>query len=516
MEKPPLTPTRIVSALLVVYVAIRTALLPDDLTATTSFLHDSGYIGIVARNLLAGHGYVNDANWLLFLNPPSLPMYFHNANPLYPTLVAGVMAITRWDPARAGAFLSLVGSALMGYGAYWLVRRFRPEGWAATACALLVILFPANWRISHVVLPDALATGLLLVLLAVIVHATKWWHWGAAGALFGLAWLTRSSATLVVPGIAVWMLWRQGLRSGLVNGAIVGAVALVVALPWLVHTARVRGGPFKSDASYYWLINYHAARTKREVDQYYRSLEPPPPTATVLREDAAGLARMALHGIPDGMYRVAAGLAEWDKLAFVLLALAMAAGALALPRAGLGPELAAAALIWVATFGALTVRARDIEIRYFSAASSLLAMLPATTLGARRRWLALLPLPWLALAVLQDARITREVRTAHAERVAQRDALAKAAAMAPAGTAMVSSVPYFATYHTGRQSVSPPFPDKAALLTVMGRYHASIVILPTDSLSYYYPGSPGVLAPEFDVEAQLGRYTVLRRRMPTE
>jgi hypothetical protein len=495
----------------------RTALLPDDLAVTNAFYHDSGYIGIVARNLLDGRGYVNDAHWLLFLNPPSLPIYFHNANPLFPTMTAGIMMITGWTPATSGAFLSIVGSALIGVGMYSLVRRFRPEGWWAVGCAAVAMALPANWRISHDVLPDALATGLVLCTLAVIVNASRWWHWAGAGVLFGLAWLTRSSATLIVPGAAVWILMRHGLRPGLARGLTLGAAALVVAMPWLIHTARVRGGPFKSDASYYWLINYHASRSQSTVDQYYRSLEAPPSTGEVLRNDAGGLLAMAASGIPHETYRVFAGLADWNKLAFALLGLALVAGAVVLVPARWSPEAIAGALVWLATFLALAVRAEDIEIRYFSVATTLLAPVLLAPFLFKRRWLALLPVAYFVVAAApQDLQTTRELMAKSADLVAIRESLVAADQVAPPGTSLVSHVPYYATYFTGRQSVSPPYPDKASLLRIMDQYRGSVVLLPTDSLAYYYPGSPGSLAPQLEVEAQLGRFTLLRRASTKE
>ncbi|MGQ0648521.1 MAG: ArnT family glycosyltransferase [Gemmatimonadaceae bacterium] len=515
------TPAVALSAFLVLYVVLRTVWLPDDVALTAAFLHDSGYIGIVARNLLAGRGYVNDANWLLFLNPPSLPMYFHNANPLYPTLMAGAMGATGWDPARAAAFLSIIGSVLTSLGVFWLVRRFYAGRWFPIGCALLAILLPANWRISFAVLPDSLATGLVLCLLAVVVHADRWWHWAAAGVLFGLAWLTRSSATLIVPAVAFWMISRKGMKPALLNGLVIGAFALLTAFPWLLHTARVRGGPFKSDASFYWLINYHASRTQRAVDQYYRSLEPPPSTAEVLKADAAGLLRAAVKGLPFAVYRAAAGLAEWSKPALVLLVLALGAGAVALARREYLPEWIAGALIWIAAIGALAVRGQDVEMRYYSVGTTLLTIALLAPLAnarvGRRLRLAIPVVAYMVLVVpTQDWQIARSLSSVNEDRVALRDALIGASRMSSPESATITNVPYFSTYFTGRRAVSPPYPDKRSLLQVMDRYNASVVVLPTDSLSYYYPGSPQTLAPELEVDQQSGRFTIFRRRQLSE
>src|SRR5205823_12579922 len=45
------------------YAAARLALLPADPEVVPGFSHDSNYVAIVADNLLAGRGYVNDALW---------------------------------------------------------------------------------------------------------------------------------------------------------------------------------------------------------------------------------------------------------------------------------------------------------------------------------------------------------------------------------------------------------------------------------------------------------------------
>lgn len=499
---------------------LRTAWLPADVAQTAAFTHDSGYIGIVARNLLAGRGYVNDANWLLFLNPPSLPMYFHNANPLYPTLTAGVMGVTGWDPARSAALLSIVGSALIAVGMYWLVVRFRPGPVFAAACGLLAIAFPANWRVSFSVLPDALATGLVLCTMAVVVWSRAWWHWALAGVLFGLAWLTRSSATLVVPSVALWMIVRHGAWPGVRGGLLIGAAALAVASPWMVHTARVRGSPLSSDASYYWLIDYHASRTQRLPDEYYRSLDAPPSTAAVLEEDPDGVIGAALRGLPVEVYRVVAGIAEWDRAAALLLSCALLAGGLVVTRRRHATEIVAVALLWGVTLAALAVRGRNVEIRYFSVATTLLCpvLLAPFVLAAgdrRRRWLQL---PFAAYALVslvpQDRGIAIAVRQVSPGLVAFRDGARQVHAALADSSPVISHLPYFFTYFTGRKSVSPPYPDKASLLRVMARYGASTVLLPTDSLSYYYPPGAPALSPELADGRHVGRFTMLRRAAP--
>ncbi|MBL8962213.1 MAG: glycosyltransferase family 39 protein, partial [Gemmatimonadetes bacterium] len=479
--------------LLGVVMVARLALIPADASISSGFLHDSAYIGIVARNLLAGHGYVNDANWLLFLNPEQLPMYFHNANPGYPTVTAGVMALTGLDAARAMLVVSIVGAGLIAIGAWGITRHVvnDRQGWLPVLAGACALLFPANWRLSFVGLPDALATGLVLCFFAVLLHARLTWHWVAAGLLFGVAWLVRSTATVALPAVALWSLARHGWGVSIRRGLIVAGTAALVMLPWLRHTAAVRGSPFASDASYYLLLRYHAERTGRDEDQFYRSLQPPPSTGDVLRQDPAGVVRSAATGLPVVLYRIGAGLAEWDKLVALALFAALGIGALAVRRSTWRPELAAGGLLWLILVGTLAIRGNSIEIRYFSVGSSLLAMLLVAAVPwgtAGRKWGMVPFAAYLALGVIpQDVRMLRTLPQVNADHAALRDAMNATASAMPPGTRAVTQVPYFFTYHTGRGAMSPAYPGKAELLQVMERYQGSVVLLPTDSLDYYYP-----------------------------
>ena len=499
-------------------VVARLAMVPADASVSGGFLHDSGYIGIVARNLLAGRGYVNDANWLLFLNPEQLPMYFHNANPGYPTATAGVMAITGFDAARSMLVVSILGAALIAIGAWGIVRHVVPDkrSWVPVLAGAAALLFPANWRLSFVALPDALATGLVMCLFAVLLHARATWHWVMAGLLFGVAWLVRSTATVALPAIAIWSLARFGWATSIRRGLVVALTAGVVMSPWLVHTARVRGSPFASDAPYYLLLRYHAERAGRDEDQFYRSLEPPPATGTVMRQDPTGVLRSAATGLPIVLYRIGAGLAEWDKVMALMLFTALLVGAVQLNRSTWRPELAAAALVWLRLVGTLAIRGNSIEIRYFSVGSTLLAILLVAGLSAagdRRRWWTLAPLAiYLAGgAIPQDVGMLRSLPRTNPDHAALREAMVSTAREMPEGTRAVTPVPYFFTYHTGRGAMSPAYPGKAELLQVMERYQGSVVLLPTDSLDYYYPGSPASLTPELRVAGPRGRLTLLQK-----
>src|SRR5437764_1417774 len=58
-----------------------------------------------------------------------------------------------------------------------------------------------------------------------------------AGGLFGLAWLTRSTAMLALPAVGVFLVLRDGWKAALRDAGVFAAAAVLVALPWLWHTA---------------------------------------------------------------------------------------------------------------------------------------------------------------------------------------------------------------------------------------------------------------------------------------
>src|SRR5262245_30605503 len=123
-------------AVVAAYAALRLVLLPPGDPSLKGFSHDSAYITLVAQNLLDGRGYVNDAHWLVFLDPPALPIPYHNANPLYPTLIAGVSLITGLNPIAAGFAVSALSGVGVLAALLWLVAHYTPSPALRVALAL--------------------------------------------------------------------------------------------------------------------------------------------------------------------------------------------------------------------------------------------------------------------------------------------------------------------------------------------------------------------------------------------
>ncbi len=163
----------------------------------------------VARDLLAGRGWIFYANWRWLRAP------------LYPLLLAGSLGLTSMDASVSAAEAlhraALVGTALslgVVYLLYRLARELTPAGGtrpalvAATAAALLQTNATfASLYMSETLFSFLFGWGLL---------ALARWHgrggvWRAVGAgtLLGLACLTRSAALVFLPVVALWMLFTQ-------------------------------------------------------------------------------------------------------------------------------------------------------------------------------------------------------------------------------------------------------------------------------------------------------------------
>src|SRR5262249_30254099 len=157
------------------------------------------------------------------------------------------------------------------------------------------------------------------------------------------------------------------------------------------------GDPFRSDAYYYWIQNYIAARSGVDLEHYWRSLAPPPSLGEILKTDAGGLLLYTLRGVPTFIYSGITQATIWSKPAAVLLGLALAIGYLRFRRWGTA-EFQAAAIIALCSAAALMVRAATLEIRYINFVCSLIllgALLPLCDGWRKSRWTQALALVWI-------------------------------------------------------------------------------------------------------------------------
>jgi Dolichyl-phosphate-mannose-protein mannosyltransferase len=511
-------------ALCLVSAAVRALSIPADGAVVNGFTHDSGYISTVAERVRDGQGFTNPAHWLLFLNPPQLPMPFHNANPGYPAINAAISAAFRTDVVFAGLLVSALSSVLLASVVFALVGRFGGDRRFSACCAVAVVLFPPIWRISFALAPDALATALGLGTLAAATRARSAWGWLASGVVFGAAWLARSTSLLMVPGLLWWVIRTRTRREAVAAMLVFGVGALLIAAPWLVHTWQTWGSALRSDAGYYWLQDYYARPFGGDVSKYWRSLTPPPSLGQVLSNDPAGFVWHTLAGAPALAYLTAAGLSEWNRFAAALLMGLVALATAQSYQLWRRPDIQGGLLIVAATAASLLERAHSFEIRYFSVATVLLVLWilrplaayfrsPAGTRSSMLRTASAAGCAIYALVFLvtQDRRITMEMMQPSPELSSYRAVAHEVADEFPNEPAIVTDQPYLYTYYTKHAALSPPNADKAELLNFMTRYSARLLLLPTDSIDYYYPRFQDELSPDIEVFGHPGSYTLLRR-----
>lgn len=505
---------------------LRLALLHFTSDLTPAFSHDSGYIAIVARNLLHGKGWVNDASWLVFLQPANLPMPYHNANPLYPLLTATAAKLFGLQVVPAGLLISALADVALLIGAFFLVSYWLKNTWTALIISVAVAIFPPLWKFSLQMLPDTLTLTLLIAGLACFVRAENRWFAAAAGILFGAAWLSRSTASLLGPALAVYAfaVWRW--PAALLRLSLAAAAAILVAVPWMIHTAHVWGSPLRSDAPYYVFQDFFARSHGGSIHRYWRSTTLPPTPSELLRTHGVEVITGAVTGIPKVLRAwLQAGWEDqyYPRIVFVIL---MASVVLIWRRRLTEPPLLAAAVYCVMQVGVLSLRADSMEPRYLAPLTAMavlclgcgIAALPAQWRPPRAAGYALyLGCAFFAVYIpFQDARLTwhtalqedpvnaarRRIRRSLAETITHQDPV-------------VVFDPYFFTYDTGAQSLSIPDSDDAYLRSYMDRYHSRWVILSDDEIRFWKPDWQTHLPPWLHIRAVSGGNTLFERVSPT-
>src|SRR5438094_4755457 len=347
-------------AVAIVYLIARILLIPNHPEFTHGFSHDSGYLADVAANLRSGKGYVDDALWLVFLQPASVPMPYHNANPLFPTLTAA-LAIVTGNVFQAGFLLGILASAILFVALFALIRPYVDRPVHAMGLALAVVLFPPVLHESFLYLTDALCTALLVASVAVLQRARSAKGDLACGVLLGLAWLTRAATILAVPALVVYLLVRYPISVGLRKLAVVTVAALIVASPWLIHTKAVWGSYLRSDSEFSIVQDLAADKSHgHSVMRYWHSTEPPPPLSAFVRDAPFGFVKHTVAGAAN----IARRTLSWWFLQSLAMAVLLTAGIFLWSferRRLLSPEAFALAVFAGATIVVLAIRGDSFE-----------------------------------------------------------------------------------------------------------------------------------------------------------
>lgn len=484
-----------------VYAAIRIALIPSAGDVTNSFSHDGAYNLIVARNLLAGRGLVNDAHWLVFLNPASLPIPFHNANPLYPLSIAGFSWLTHAPPWYSALLISALSSVFLLVGLWQLLIPITKAPAWSLAMAWTAVLWPSVFEISCAIAPDGLTLTLAVWAVVAIRSAAPLRATISGGLLLGAAWLTRSSAILLVPALALYSALRFPFRHAALRMGALLAVFVIVVSPWLWYTKKVWGNPLRSDAGYYLFAQLEVNERFPGAElKFYHSPVLPRPLGERLREPGT-LVKSVVNGMMKVVWRMGGewSMHEWEWA----IALMILVAPLGLERkVWRRPETWGVLAYGATALGAFSIRGESIEPRYLSLVSVLVAMLAvrgllslpsgvprAGRLGRMMLGTKAVVAASFGIAILYDCWRTFTFRAAVNPETAAYAALARTvdSAYAKGRPVVVGDAPYFYTYATGAPSLSFPEASDAYLLQYMDRYHAPLVLLTAHELGYWRP-----------------------------
>ena len=505
-----------------VYCALRIALIPSTAEFTRAFSHDSAYLASVASNVLTGKGYVNDALWYVFMMPASLPMPYHNANPLFPTATTAVAFVTQLDVFRSGFIVSAASSVILLVSLVSLVRPHLPTVWHALGTAFLVVSFPPVLADSFRFLSDSLCASLIVAFFAILVRASSPAGWFAAGVVLGLAWLTRGAVVAIVPALAVYPFLRLRPARAVRSLVFIGVGGLVVASPWLVHTKRVWGSYLRSDAGYS-IVQDFATEKYGSVVKYRHAIEPPPTlTEFVTAAPAAAVRRVAV-----GTLKVAKRGLGWWSLHNVVIALTMAGGVLVFclnRRRLLSPEGIGLLLFGATSLFMLAILGDSFEERYaltFTVLYALFSILGWWQIAQRRHgWpraaaVAIFALVWVALMPFYVVREYRYWYTPDSAHTSYRAAAAEVNRRFARGTPVIVGLdPYFYSVETFTPGISFPESSDEFLFRLMDRYGARFIYLTDEEIDLWRPqwrsadGLPG----ELRLAGNVGNGLVFARR----
>ena len=200
--------------------------------------HDEREYLLLARNVAEGRGFV-------YLEPDGTPVpgeHFGRA-PVYPVFLAAVIRVTGVPPQADQPLLRAVRiiQAALGGALVWLVawlatRAAGPKAGAAAGW-LAAVYPPLVWTPAYIwseTLFSVLALGCVAVL---SLDRRSRGLYLAAGALAGLAVLTRPAMLFFLPLATLWLVWRREWR----GGVLLALACVIVIAPWTIRNARAHG-----------------------------------------------------------------------------------------------------------------------------------------------------------------------------------------------------------------------------------------------------------------------------------
>ena len=250
----------------------------------------------VARNLLAGEGFVQDT----FVETTEGSLDYTMWAPLYPSLLAAssFLVFDPWDVA--GPLNAVIFGVTVFVAGRWLRRRIQSRPLVLMACLAVMLAIPLTRAASYAMseTPFILFTTLSLIWIDKFVLDGKRTDLVWAGVFTALACLTRYLGVTVLVAAMPLLLFRPGvaLRDRVKHCAAYALISLIPIGLWMLRNTLLSGAP----------------------------TGPKPPSNDTLPEilsaTLADLSRWALFWLPSDAVRIAASALA----AMVLLALAVA------------------------------------------------------------------------------------------------------------------------------------------------------------------------------------------------
>lgn len=491
---------RATGGLLALLWIVRLWWIPSQADLSLSMSHDSAYILQLARNLENGKGFVNDATFLTFLNLGTPPVPYHNANPLYACLIVMAAKMTGWALPAAGVAISVTAHILAVVLMFLILRRLGFSPTAACAGAGVAGLFPSIWRESYTILPDMLTLFWMLLAVFLVIESVErrsYGWWAMAGMAFGLAWLTRSTALLLLPGLA-WYGWRKGRGWRDVGRfAVAFALMALTCLPWLLHTWRTWGNPFRSDTTWSGLQDYYTRQQGSDIFYMWFSPVTPPAMGEILSREGRQLALFVLGNLPHYVYNILRGWFPGHMAVCVLFGcwalLAIWVSRFWTRRWTPGAE---AWLLLVATsFTAMALRPMTIEVRYLNLSTFVLcaglgAILVTQALEQRRAWLVAPLAVFVAICGALNATHTRDSRQPSEPMLHAREVMRSAQRYYTHDELVATDRPYFWAYFMEKPALAPAVLPGNALAAYLKTHGCRWLLLHTDSAEKLQKLSP--------------------------
>ncbi len=215
----------------------------------------------LALNLHRGRGFTLDYIWSFANHPAAVTHPLDHWLPLPGVLAAGGFALFGESVQAALLMFVLLGVA-QSLLVYWFALRIGTSRDVAVLAALATAwtpwLFLSSLHTDTTTPFGVCAFGALAAAYLGAREDGRWW-W-LAGALTGLAMLTRNDGPmLIVAGLlgAGWLAWRKGMRFPWRHMLGGGALLLLVLLPWLARNQAEMGTPWPRSTANALFVTEH-------------------------------------------------------------------------------------------------------------------------------------------------------------------------------------------------------------------------------------------------------------------